>query len=63
MADAPIKTDKIYPICKFAKPGDAPVLRQEPATIEDWKANVNACMALVDAKLDDIERRIREKGE
>ena len=63
MADTPIKTDKIYPICKFAKPGDAPVLRQEPATIEDWKANVNACMAIVEAKLDAIERRINDKSE
>lgn len=63
VADDPIDTGKQYPICKFAASGDAPILRQAPATIEEWKDNVNACMALVEKKLDAIEKRIRDKGE
>ncbi len=48
--------------CKFVSADDTDqrnaVLKRTPRTVEEWKESVERCMQLVDARLDDIERRI-----
>jgi hypothetical protein len=52
--------------CKFLRPDDTDarndILRRPPTTIEEWKESVERCTEMVNERLDDIERRIRESG-
>ena len=48
--------------CRFVTEDDADqknaILKRPPRTIEEWKQSVTRCMELVDARLDEYERRI-----
>lgn len=50
------------PTCKFVDLSDPDerndILFQTPRTIDDWKASVTRCMQIVEARMDDIEKRI-----
>lgn len=62
MNDAAKGKMRPIPVCKFVSPDDTEtgneILRREPATIDEWKASIQRCMELVEARMDDIERRI-----
>lgn len=53
--------------CKFVAPDDKDarndVLRRRSRTVDEWEASVNRCMEIVDDRLNEIERRIKEKAE
>lgn len=48
--------------CRFVDVDDIDerndILFKDPETIDEWKASLSRCMEIVEARMDDIERRI-----
>lgn len=65
MTHTPKPGESRIPICKFVAPGDTEatndILRRVPTSVGEWRASITRCMALVEQRLDDIERRILTK--